>query len=180
MISFWLQRPEHQGHSWQPHRSGAQCVQCKLKVHIKNMLQELKAATDKQCTAMPIPKPAKTPRMEIIRELIAAQSKPQAGVHFLKLEKAYLRCTQCRSYILARTNEASFEAFVGETCFSGPLPQAMWKGHHSHVMIRSGMTAECSRCFAKGRIVDDEVVISSRLAKPCSCQKSQDIRQFLA
>ena len=170
MISFLLQHSGHQGHSWQPHRSGAQCMQCKLKVHIENTLQELKAATDKQCTAMPTSKPAKTPRMDVVRELIAAQSKPQVGVRFLKLEQAYPRCAQCRSYILARTNEASFEAFVGGTCFSGLLPQAMWKGHHCDDPERRD--GRVQPMFCKGPNVDDEVVISSRLAKPCACQKS--------
>ena len=43
----------------------------------------------------------------------AHQDKPQTGVHFLRLDKAYLRCDLCKSYILARSNEQTFEEFVG-------------------------------------------------------------------
>ena len=52
----------------------------------------------------------------------------QAGVHYLTLDRAYLRCIQCKAYALARTNEQSFTAFVGEICHTGPLPPSMWKG----------------------------------------------------
>lgn len=117
--------------------------------------------------------------MTIIQQLIEAQDEPQAGVHFLKLEKAYLRCAQCRAYVLARTNEQAFEAFVGETCHSGPLPPATWNGHRSHVMIRCGAAAECSRCLARGRIVEDVVFISKRLKDPCPAS-SQDLRRMFS
>ena len=46
----------------------------------------------------------KPTRFEVIHDLIQAQSGVQAGVHHLQLDKAYLRCTECRSYILARCN----------------------------------------------------------------------------
>ena len=34
---------------------------------------------------------------------------------------SWLRCTVCKSYILARTNEEAFSRFVGEPCYNGPL-----------------------------------------------------------
>ena len=58
-----------------------------------------------ECKAKLVTQPVKASQMTIIHQLIKAQSKPQTGVHFLKLEKAYLRCTQCRAYVLARTNK---------------------------------------------------------------------------
>ena len=73
--------------------------------------------------------------------------------------------------------QAGFEAFIGETCRSGPLPPAMWKGHPTHAMVRTGMSAQCVRCSARGRIVDEEVVISKALKHTCPV-RSQDLRQF--
>lgn len=80
---------------------------------------------------------------------------------------------------LARTNEQTFEAFVGETCHSGPIPPAVWRGRverpQTHTMQRMGMAAECSRSPAKSRIVDGEVLLNKRLRESCS-SRSQDLR----
>ena len=141
------------------------------------MLQELKQATQEACTVQLPEKTIKTPRMTVIHELIQAQSKPQTGIHFLKLEKAYLRCTQCRAYILARTNEQAFERFVGETCWYGPLPPGMWRGHSSHTMVRKGHLAECAKCGAKGRIQEETVVVTSKLKNACESQ-TPDLRPW--
>ena len=111
MISYLLQHPAQQGHDWQPHRSGAQCKNCRVAVHVKSMLQDIRKVSEMACSAPQVERPVKTPRMTIIQQLLEAQDRPQAGVHCLKLDKAYLRCTQCKAYILARTSQAAFDTF---------------------------------------------------------------------
>lgn len=65
---------------------------------------------------------------------------------------AYLRCTECRRYILARCNQDAFNTFVGEACHVGPLPPALWHGHVTHTMVRTGAQATCTRCKIKARV----------------------------
>ena len=55
-----------------------------------------------------------------IHEMVNQQISPLPGIHLLQLDKACLKCDQCKAYILARTNESSFNAFVG-VCRSSPL-----------------------------------------------------------
>lgn len=144
MISYLLQRPDQQGHDWQPHRSGAQCKNCRTAVHAKSMLQEIKKVTETACAAPLVARPVKTPRMTVIQQLLEAQDRPQAGVHFLKLDKAYSRCTQCRAYTLARTSQTAFDT-LGEPCLSGPLPPSMWNGSQTHTMVRCGCAQQDPR-----------------------------------
>ena len=69
--------------------------------------------------------------------------------HFFRLDKAYLQCTQCKSYILARCSEDAFLAFSGEPCCAGPLDAALWHGHITHTMCRQGSNVECTRARAQ-------------------------------
>ena len=144
---------------------------------MKSLLQEIKQAIAKACTEPVIFKAPKAPRMSVIQQLIDAQEEPQDGIHFLKLDRAYLRCTKCRSYVLARTNESAFETFVGEVCHFGLLSPSEWAGHKSHRMQRQGMMAECLKCHARGRYVDGQNSVSKKLKDSCP-GGSQDIRQL--
>ena len=86
LITFLLQNSTHGGHDWQAHRGGAICGQCRAKVHVKSMLQEIKEAMGAECRAPVKEKEIRKPRMVIIQQLIEAQDKPQDGVHFLRLD----------------------------------------------------------------------------------------------
>ena len=74
MISFLLQHTDHQGHDWQPHRSGAMCGLCRIRVPVKSMLQEIKEVMNQERKAQGPEKPVKTPRMTIIQQLISTSS----------------------------------------------------------------------------------------------------------
>ena len=87
------------GHAWEPFRSGIRCVHCKLRYHSKSLLVELKEAGEKPCEKAPKLSQPKQTRMEMIHALVASQTGPQSGVHHLKLDRAYLRRTACKSYI---------------------------------------------------------------------------------
>ena len=174
-----LRDPDRGGHQWEVHRSGAICCRCKTRIHSKSMIQEIKTAMGSDCQNPTQQKITRTPRMEVIKQLIDSQDKPQTGVHFLRLDKAYLRCDLCKSYILARSNEQTFEEFVGQVCNSGPLPPSMWDGHSSHTMQRQGNAAECSRCGARNKIVQEKVLLNKRLKEPCP-SRSQDLRRMFA
>ena len=86
LITFLLQNSTHGGHDWQAHRGGAICGQCRAKVHVKSMLQEIKEAMGAECRAPVKEKEIRKPRMVIVQQLIEAQDKPQDGVHFLRLD----------------------------------------------------------------------------------------------
>ena len=179
LIAALLKEPGRGGHQWEMHRSGAICTRCKSRIHSKSMIQEIKTAMSSDCQNPTQQKITKTPRMEVIKQLIDSQDKPQTGVHFLRLDKAYLRCDLCKSYILARSNEQIFEEFVGQVCNSGPLPPSMWDRHGTHTMQRQGNSAERSRCGARNRIVGDKVQLNRRLKEACP-SRSQDLRRMFS
>lgn len=138
-------RPDMGGHSWQSYRTGVRCDLCKQRFHAKSLIADLRAALDSTCDmAAPVSQPRKT-RFQVIDELIAAQTGVQQGVHHLKLDKAYIRCTECAGYILARCNEDAFTNFVSGACLVGPLDPSHWSGHPSHTMSRKGNVARCTR-----------------------------------
>ena len=138
---------------------------------------DLREALDSTCAmAAPVSQPKKT-RFQVIDELIAAQSGVQPGVH-LKLDKAYLRCTECAGYILARCNEELFTNFVGGACMVGPLDPSLWRGHPSHTMCRKGSVARCTRCGGSGRIKGSEVELNEKLRRRCEHLGSKDLRTW--
>ena len=160
--------------------SGIQCKQCRVRYHSKSLLSDLKEAADKQCHQEDTPSPPKQTRMEMIHALVASQQGPQPCVHHLQLDRAYLMCSVCRSYILARTNEEAFNRFVGEPCYHGPLEPSLWEGHASHTMLRTGQSIECSRCHARTRMADGRPQLSGRLRARCVYMKQRDLRQMFA
>ena len=183
LLADLLSKPSPAGHAWETFRSGIKCGHCKLRYHSRSLLAELKEAADKPCEKAPKASPPKQTRMEMIHALVAScglQQGPQKGVHHLKLDRAYLRCTECKSYILARTNEEAFTRFVGEPCHCGPLEPSLWLGHVSHTMQRTGQTVECSRCHARTRIVGKTITMTARLRGRCVFQRSKDLRQMFA
>lgn len=100
-----------------------------------------------------------------------AQDGVQAGVHHLRLDKAYLRCTDCKSYIsyiLARCNEVALNSFVGEACHVGSLAPELWFGHVTHAKCRAGNWVECTKRHAKARISEEHVELNDRLKRRCS------------
>ena len=115
------------------------------KLHV--LLREVKECSQSRCQT-----PVKECKKPAWRSLITwSTSKPR---------------DQYKAYILARTNESSFNAFVGGVCHSGPLPPSMWTGHSIHTMVRQG------ECQAKGRIKEDHVALSRRLREPCPDPRS--------
>ena len=111
----------------------------------------------------------------------AAHRQPRqapARSALLALRQSVITLSLCKSYILARSNEKTFEEFVGQVCHSGPLQPSMWEGHGSHTTQRLGNAAECSRCGARSRIVNDKVA-NRRLKEACPT-KSQDLRRMFA
>ena len=168
------------GHQWEAFRSGIQRKVCRVRYHSKSLLTDLKEAEDKPCLQEAKPNPPKQTRMEMIHALVASQQGPQQGVHHLQLDRAYLRCTVCKSYILARCNEDAFSRFVGEPCYCGPLEPRLWHGHESHTIERKGQSIECTRCHARSRISDGTVQMTSRLKARCVFIKHRDLRQMFA
>ena len=62
--------------------------------------------------AMPV-KAGKKTRFEVIHDLLESQGDAQPETHHLRLDKAYLRCTQCRGYGLEkRSSPASWVKYV--------------------------------------------------------------------
>ena len=178
ILTDLLGKESKAGHQWEAFRSGIQCKVCRLRLHSKSLLSELKEVEDKPCLQEPKPAPVKQTRMEMIHALVASQQEPQKGVHHLQLDRAYLRCTVCKSYILARCNEEAFTRFVGEPCYCGPLEPRLWQGHESHTVERRGSTIECTRCKARSKITNGEVTLTSRLRARCVYMKHRDIRQM--
>ena len=171
-------RPDQGGHSWQSYRSGVRCDHCKQRFHAKSLVADLREALDSTCDmAAPVSQPKKT-RFQVIEELIAAQSGVQPGVHHLKLDKAYLRCSECAGYSLARCNEEIFTNFVSGACMVGPLDPSLWRGHPSHTMSRKGSVARCTRCGGSGRIKRTEVELNEKLRRRCEHLGSKDLRSW--
>lgn len=180
LLADLLAKPSQAGHTWEGFRSGIQCKHCKLRYHSKSLLAELKEVNDKPCQSAPARSQPKQTRMEMTQALVAAQQGPSAAVHHLKLDQAYLRCTECKSYILARTNEEAFNRFIGEPCHCGPLGARVWTGHVTHTMARMGQMAECTRCHARAKIQDNSLILTAKLRNRCQSQQSKDLRQMFA
>ena len=180
LLADLLVKDSTAGHAWEAFRSGIQCRHCKLRYHTKNMLEELKEANDRPCEKAPRHTPPRQTRMEMIHALVASQQAPQPGIHHLKLDRAYLRCSECKSYILARTNEDAFNKFVAEPCHVGPVPPDEWPGHGSHTMMRKGTTLECSRCHSRTRQANGEIKMTAKLAARCVFQRNKDLRQMFS
>ena len=180
ILADLLVKESSAGHAWEAFRSGIQCRHCKLRYHTKNMLEELKDANERPCEKAPRSTPPRQTRMEMIHALVASQQAPQPGIHHLKLDRAYLRCSECKSYILARTNEDAFTKFVAEPCLVGPVPADEWPGHGSHTMMRKGSALECSRCHSRARLVNGEIKVTARLAARCVFQRNKDLRQMFS
>ena len=178
LLQQLLHRPDAGGHSWRPFRSGAQCSQCKQRLHSKSLVGDLTGALDSTCLMATPKTPTRRTRFEVANDLIAAQSGVQRGVHHLRLEKAYLRCSECHDYILARCREEAFCTFVGAPCKVGPLEPSMWEGHPSHTMERRGKVATCTRCGGKAKIVEEKLEPTERLRKRCEAQQSKDLRAW--
>ena len=175
-----LSKPSTAGHQWQAFRSGIQCGLCKLRYHSKSLVAELKEANEKPCQSAPPKAEPKMTRMEMIHALVSGQQGPKKGIHHLQLDRAYLRCTECRSYILARTNEDSFNRFIGEPCHCGPLEPSLNTAHVTHTLARQGMAVECTRCHCRSKIFEDQLVMTTKLRQRCNSTTSRDLRQMFA
>ena len=70
LIAALLKEPDRGGHQWEVHRSGAICTRCKTRIHSKSMIQEIKATISSECQNPLQQKITKTPRMEVIKQLI--------------------------------------------------------------------------------------------------------------
>lgn len=144
----------------------------------KSLMGELRPALTSQCEqATPQTRPKQT-RFEIIGDLISAQEGVQPGVHHLRLDKAYLRCTECKSYILARCREDAFNTFVGSPCHVGLLTDSQWSGHPSHTVMRQGSNLSCLRCHGRCKISEQSIELTEKLRKPCQQGGSQDPRRW--
>ena len=180
LLADLLSKPSPAGHQWQAFRSGIQCGLCKLRYHSKSLVAELKEANAKPCQSAPSKTEPKLTRMEVIHALVSGQQGPKKGIHHLQLDRAYLRCTECRSYILARTNEESFNRFIGEPCHCGPLEPSLNTAHVTHTLARHGMSVECTRCHGRTKIVENLLVLTTKMRQRCSSTPSKDLRQMFA
>ena len=141
-------------------------------------MTELRPALTSSCEqAVPSSAPKKT-RFEVINDLISAQSEVQQGVHHLRLDKAYLRCSECHLYILARCREDAFASFVGSKCHVGLVESSAWTGHPSHVVMRRGMQLSCSRCGGRGKIVEGTIQLTDKMTRRCVMAGATDLRQW--
>ena len=174
LLGDLLAKPSPAGHHWTAFRSGIKCEHCQLRYHSKSLVAELKEANDKPCQQAPSKTEPKMTRMEVIHALVMGQQGPKSGIHHLQLDRAYLRCTECRSYILARTNEDAFNRFVGEPCHCGPLEAGLMTAHVTHTLTRWGSAVECARCHVKSKIVDNKLQLNSKLRTRCPTTTSRD------
>ena len=180
LLASYLKNPQAEGHQWQLFRSGVQCAHCRVRYHTKSLIKELREGLTVPCPqAAPKAEPKKT-RFEVIHDLLDSQGEVPPGTHHLRLEKAYLRCTRCRSYVLARAGEEIFTRFIGEFCHHGPLASNLWHGHPTHHIHRSGNVVECQKCHARARIQNEQVKLTEKLKRRCSTSTSHDIRKMLA
>ena len=109
-----------------------------------------------------------------------SQGAIQPGTHHLKLDKAHLRCAQCKGYVLARAGEEILNRFLGEVCHHGPLAAELWQGHPSHQMERNGNTVERQRCHGRAKFQGSKLLLTTKLRNLCSKPVSRDIRSMLA
>ena len=146
----------------------------------KSMIKELREGLTSPCAQAAPTQAHKKTRFEVIHDLLESQGEAKPGTHHLRLEKAYLRCTLCRSYVLARAGEDIFNRFLGEVCHHGPLASDLWQGHPTHQMLRTGKVVECQKCHARTRMQHDKVILNDKLRRRCQATTSQDIRKLLA
>ena len=178
LLAHSLARPDQHGHQWKPFRSAVQCSLCKTRFHAKSLLKEIKEGLSTPCSNATPNKEIRKTRFEVIHDLLEAQGTPP-GEHFLRLDKAYLRCQQCRSYMLARASEEQFTRFdCGLPMPSRPLEASKWTGHPTHEMQRLGATLECIHCRAKTKMVNEKVELTGKLKASCGRPRSKDLRTF--
>ena len=180
LLACFLKDPQAHGHQWEVYRSGVRCSLCRVRFHTKSLIKELQDGLTAPCAqAVPSQTQRKT-RFEIIHDLLESQGEAKPGTHHLRLEKAYLRCNLCRSYVLARAGEDIFNRFLGEVCHHGPLASDRWHGHSTHQMHRTGNTVECQKCHARSRVQQDVILLTDKLRRRCPTTTSLDIRSMLA
>lgn len=141
-------------------------------------MTELRPALTSDCEQAVSAAPSKKTRFEIINDLINAQQGVQPGVHNLRLDKAYLRCSECKAYILARCREDAFASFVGSPCHVGLMASSEWTGHPSHVAMRQGSQITCTRCGGRAKATEDGIHLSDKLTKRCVMAGARDLRAF--
>ena len=180
LLACFLKDPQAHGHQWAVYRSGVQCTQCRTRFHTKSMIKEFRESLASPCEQAAPAKTNKKTRFEVIHDLLESQGEAQPGTHHLRLEKTYLRCAQCRSYVLARAGEEIFARFLGEVCHHGPLASDLWCGHPSHQMMGTGNVVECSKCHIRTRMQDGAVILTAKLRSPCKTEAFHDIRKPLA
>ena len=118
-------------------------------------------------------------RMEVIEDLIQAQTEEIPGQHVIFLDRAYVRCRKCKGYVLARTSQENFDHWLHEPCVVGPIPEEQWQGHPSHRMERCGNKAFCTRCHSRTKVQDNEPELTDKLRQRCLLASgSQDLRSF--
>ena len=121
LVKAILANPTHQDHAWRPYRSGVQCRQRKTRLHCKSTIDQLKQEPQEPCSrAIPRKKTNKLTRMELIDKILEEGPDQLSTDHELWLDKAYLRCKKCRTYLLASTNEEADSS----PCHHGPLAPA--------------------------------------------------------
>ena len=179
LLAEYLQEPQSNGHQWAPFRSGVQCQLCKQRLHTKSLIKELQQAKAMPCAAAGPAKKERKTRFEVIHDLIESQGEPKPDTHHFRLDKAYLRRTQCRSYVLARAGEDIFSRFLGEVCHHGPLSSRDWHGHPTHKMTRSGNLVECDHCHQRARFHGNDISLTVKLRRPCQVGGNRDLRTML-
>lgn len=176
LLAKYLEEPTRQGHQWTNFRSGVQCTLCRTRLHAKSLLKEIQEGLHTPCSQAIVGKEHKKTRFEVIHEILDMQQEPIPGQHHLRLDKAYLRCQVCRSYILARAGEEQFHRFLGSPCHHGLLDPADWQGHASHEMMRTGTQATCRLCNLRTKLNGDTFEVTAKLRQPCQRPKSKDLR----
>lgn len=173
-----LAHPLQNGHQWEHFRSGAACKLCKQRLHTKSLIQELRDALTMGCAAQVVQPVKRETRIKSIEEIIDGQTSPVPGKHHILLDRAYVRCSQCKSYVLARRAQEHFDRWLQEPCYAGPLEAACWHGHPSHTMERLANRVMCTRCKTRTRVVEGRIELNDRLRNRCQLQGSQDLRKF--
>ena len=181
LLKELLSKPNQGGHSWIPFRTGTSCQHCKTRLHSKSLIQELRDALRTECVARPTQAVKRKTRMEVIEDMIQAQTEEVPGQHAIVLDRAYVRCRKCKGYVLARTSQENFEQWLNEPCVVGPIPDDQCHGHPSHRMERCGSKAFCTRCHARTKMKGNEPEITEKLRQRCQlASSSQDLRSFFS
>lgn len=80
-------------------------------------------------------------RIERIQETIDGQNSPVPGQHRIHLDRAYVRCSQCKSYMRYPERQRST---LTDGCSNRPLEASIWRGHPSHMMERMANKVTCT------------------------------------